>query len=475
MEAVISYIDTGHTAFVLISMALVNLMTPGLAFFYGGLVRQTTVLTIMTQNYACMGLVTIIWMAWGFSLCFGESATVFGSPKSFLFFDRVTGVPLPTGDGTEPFVEGIPGLVFAGYQGMFAVITPALMTGAFADRLRFLPFLVLVTIWMHVVYFPFCHWVWGPEGWLGTWGVVDFAGGIVVHITAGFSALALVVALPSREKVEGAPVDVDPHNVPFVALGTGLLWFGWFGFNAGSALGATPVAAYAAVNSEISASAALMVWIFIEWKLEGQPTLVGACVGAIAGLATITPAAGFVKPWAALIIGCCSSPFCYFCIKLANRLGLDDALDVWGVHGMGGYLGTLTIGVFADPEVNGVAASPEQFAKQFAAASGAALYSFLVAFVLVKIIGRFSRLMPNPEEIEEGLDRSFHKNAAYKGDYEMASPKMTSMSSPKFPDAPSPKQFSLPDLTSSEVETELQRREKEVDKKEGDKDLVSSV
>lgn len=423
IQAIVSPINSGHTAFILISMALVNLMTPGLAFFYGGLVRHTTVLTIMTQNFACMGLVTIIWMAWGFSLCFGESATVLGSPRSFFFFDRVTGDPLPTGDGTEPFVEGIPGLVFAGYQGMFAVITPALMTGAFADRLRFTPYLLLVTLWMHLVYFPFCHWVWGPEGWLGAWGVVDFAGGIVVHITAGFSALALVVALPSREKVEGAPVDADPHNVPFVALGTGLLWFGWFGFNAGSALSAGSVAAYAAVNSEISASAALMVWIMIEWKLEGQPTLVGACVGAIAGLATVTPAAGFVKPWGALIIGCTSAPFCYGCIKLANRLGLDDALDVWGVHGMGGFLGTVYIGIFADPGVNGIEASVEQFGKQLAAATGAALYAFLVGFLLVKVIGRFSRLLPDQKEIEEGLDRSFHRNSAYKGDPELSSPK----------------------------------------------------
>merc|ERR1719327_851972 len=338
----------------------------------------------MTQNFACMGLVTIIWMAWGFSLCFGESATVLGSPRSFLFFDRVNGTPLPTGDSTETFVEGIPGLVFAGYQGMFAVITPALMTGAFADRLRFTPYLILIIVWMHLVYFPFCHWVWGPDGWLGAWGVVDFAGGIVVHISAGFSALALVVALPTREKVEGSPVDADPHNVPFVALGTGLLWFGWFGFNAGSALSAGSVAAYAAVNSEISASAALMVWIMIEWKLEGQPTLVGACVGAIAGLATVTPAAGFVKPWGALIIGCTSAPFCYGCIKLANRLGLDDALDVWGVHGMGGYLGTLAIGILAHKDVNGVEASLEQFLKQLAAASFTAVYSFIVGFGIVK-------------------------------------------------------------------------------------------
>merc|ERR1719399_1668986 len=389
-----------------------------------------------------MGIVTIIWMLWGFSLCFGQSGTVLGSPASFFLFDRVDGMPLPTGDGIESFVEGIPGLVFAGYQGMFAVITPALMTGAFADRLRFVPYLFLIAIWIHLVYFPFCHWVWGPDGWLGAWGVVDFAGGIVVHITAGYSALALVVALPSREKVEGAPVDAEPHNVPFVALGTGLLWFGWFGFNAGSALGANTVAAYAAVNSEISASAALTVWMLIEWQQEGQPSLVGACVGAIAGLATITPAAGFVKPWGALIIGCCASPFCYFCIKLTHRWGVDDALDVWGVHGMGGFLGTILIGVLADPEINGVEASPEQFLKQLAAASGAAAYAFIIGFVLVKILGKIMPILPTAEELDQGLDVSWHNQPAYKSEeLELGSPKWearkssTEMGSPRVPPA----------------------------------------
>merc|ERR1712224_1128012 len=232
--------------------------------------------------------------------------------------------------------------------------------------------------------------------WLAwSYGVVDFAGGIVVHITAGFSALALVAALPSREQAEGVPVDTEPHNVPFVALGTGLLWFGWFGFNAGSALGANSVAVYAAVNSEISASAALTVWMMIEWKQEGQPSLVGACVGAIAGLATITPAAGFVKPWAALVLGCCSAPFCYGCVKFANRLGMDDALDVWGVHGMGGFLGTVAIGILADPEVNGVQASSEQFIKQLGAASLTAFYAFAMGYALTKFLGTFMRLVPN--------------------------------------------------------------------------------
>ena len=303
----------------------------------------------------CMGIITLVWVVWGFSLCFGASGRFIGDPSSFAMLNRVNYKQLPhegRGKMGEAYVEGIPGLVFAAYQGMFAVITPALMTGAFAERIKFGPFLVFVVLWVHLVYFPWCHWVWGPNGWLGTWGVCDFAGGLVVHVTAGFSALATVMALPSREKLEGQPVDTTPHNVPYVALGTALLWFGWFGFNGGSALGSDSVAAYALINTEISASVALLVWMFIEWKLEGKPSLVGVCVGAIAGLATITPAAGFVKPWAAVVIGTASAIFCYACVYGLTKMGYDDALDVWGVHGMGGFLGTCLLGVLARTRVS---------------------------------------------------------------------------------------------------------------------------
>ena len=230
---------------------------------------------------------------------------------------------------------------------MFAVITPALMTGAFADRVMFKPYLLFIFLWIHLVYYPFCHWIWGG-GWMMDEGVWDFAGGIVVHCTAGFGALAVVMALPHRKKLE-PELDTDPHNIPFVALGTALLWFGWFGFNGGSALGANQQAGYALINTEISASCALFVWLMIEWVHKGKPTLVGACVGAIAGLATVTPAAGFVYPWAAMVIGCLAAPWCYFLIEVVkNKFDLDDALDVFAVHGMGGYLGTLLIGVLAD-------------------------------------------------------------------------------------------------------------------------------
>ena len=250
--------------------------------------------SIIIQNYVCMGVITLIWVVWGFSLCFGSSGWFIGDPSSFPMLQGVDGAPLKSearGKEHEAFVGGIPGLVFAAYQGMFAVITPALMTGAFAERIKFGPFIIFVVLWVHLVYFPWCHAVWGPNGWMYTWGVRDFAGGLVVHVTAGFSALATVMALPSREKLEGAPVDTTPHNVPYVALGTALLWFGWFGFNGGSALGSDSVAAYALINTEISASVALLVWMFIEWKLEGKPSLVGVCARALPRRARVASSA----------------------------------------------------------------------------------------------------------------------------------------------------------------------------------------
>lgn len=295
---------------------------------------------------------------------------------------------------------------------MFAVITPALMTGAFADRLRFLPYLIFISIWVLVVYCPFCHWIWGPGGWMGEWGVKDFAGGIVVHTTAGFSALATVHFLGSRAKIAGATPRNVPHNIPFVALGTALLWFGWFGFNGGSALASTGSAAFAAVNSEIAASTALVVWMIVDWVKMKRPSLVGVCVGAIAGLATITPCAGFVLPWAAFVIGAVASIFCYLCCELKNKCSWDDALDVWGVHGMGGALGSILIGALADEAVGGVSASGELFAKQLAAVLIAAIYSYLATVLILFLIGLVVRLKPNLEEITDP-DKSFHGEAAY--------------------------------------------------------------
>lgn len=401
-------IDSGHTAYILMSMALVQLMTPGLAFFYGGLCKQSSIISMFMQNFLSMGIVTVIWFVIGFSLCFGSSEKFLGNPTTFAFFKGVNGAPLQV-DG-ETLVDGIPGLVFAGYQGMFAVITPPLMTGAFVHRVRVLPYMVFITIWLLIVYCPFCHWVWGPGGWMGEWGVKDFAGGIVVHITAGFSALASIIYVGPREALDQS--DNQPHNIPFVALGTALLWFGWFGFNGGSALASGESSAYAAVNSEIAASTALFVWTAIAWMRSGKPSLVELCVGAVAGLATITPAAGFVEPWAAFVIGALAAIFCYMCVELKNCMKWDDALDVWGVHGMGGFFGTLMIGVFASEDVCGFSGSAELFGKQAAAASLCAAYSFIVSYALLKVIDMVIPLKPLAGEVDN-LDISLHGEFAY--------------------------------------------------------------
>jgi len=416
-------VDAASTAYLLVCTALVQLMTPGLAFFYGGLVRSTSVLTMMMQSFVSMGVASILWYIVGFSLCFGEPAGVFGNPATYVGMQGVN-VNEPLMRQGAAFVDGIPGLLFAAYQGMFAVITPALMTGAFADRFRFKPYLVFICAWLVVVYAPWCHWVWGG-GWLAEWGVWDFAGGIVVHVTAGFSALASLVVVGKRP-ADTEDLDV-PHNVPFVALGTALLWFGWFGFNGGSALATGGVAVAAAVNSEIAGSVALFLWLLIDWLRTGRPGLVGLCVGAIAGLATITPAAGFVQPWAAFLIGILATISCYACCELRKKLGFDDALDVWGVHGMGGFIGSVLLGALADPEECGTPAtapkscvnpgtitrSGEQFAKQLAAAVLCAVYSFVVTFVLLKAINLVMPLRPQEENVRKSLDLSEHGEEAY--------------------------------------------------------------
>jgi len=417
--------DSGSISWVLASAALVQLMTPGLAFFYGGLVSDHSVLTMMMQSFVSMGLTTILWIVFLFSLCFGESLEFFGNPGTYFALMNVNANEPLTRNG-EVVLDGIPGLLFVAYQGMFAVITPALMTGAFADRFRFKPYLIFVTLWLILVYAPWCHWIWGG-GFLAKWGVYDFAGGIVVHMTAGFSALASLAVVGKRVGAPGEILNV-PHNVPFVALGTALLWFGWFGFNGGSALASGGTAVAAAVNSEIAASVALFCWLMIDWFKRGHPTLVGLCVGAIAGLATVTPAAGFIQPWGAFILGIVASVSGYVLCELVKVSGLDDALDVWGVHGMGGFMGTVLLGVLADPSEcspgDGVAApaycvnpntitrSGEQLGKQAVAAVFCAAYSFVVTFVLLKVINLFVPIVPTGTR-KSTLDLAEHGQVAY--------------------------------------------------------------
>ncbi|CAJ1383217.1 unnamed protein product [Effrenium voratum] len=410
-------VDASSTAWILVSTALVQLMTPGLAFFYGGLVKDTSVLTMMMQSFISMGVSSIFWFLVGFSLCFGESWGFVGSPWTFFGLrDLNVHEALPG--------QKIPGLLYMAYQGMFAVITPALMTGAFADRFRFKPYLIFILLWLLFVYCPWCHWLWGG-GWLAQLGAVDFAGGIVVHVTAGFSALASLFVLGKREIPEDEKDHHHtPHNVPFVALGTALLWFGWFGFNGGSALASSGQAVAAVVNSEISASVATFLWLLIEWVRLGRPTLIGLCVGAIAGLATITPAAGFIQPSGAFIFGIVATFFCYGCCELINKLGLDDALDVWGVHGMGGWIGSIMIGVLADsPSCADVATAPiscvtpgsPPYASlslvgiQIAAVLLCSVYSFVVTWVLLKAIRLCMPLKPKSLHV----DLHEHHEAAY--------------------------------------------------------------
>jgi ammonium transporter, Amt family len=403
-----SNLNSGDTALVLISAALVALMTPGLAFFYGGLVRRKNVLSIMMQSFISMGIVTIIWVLVGFSLSFsGDNWGIIGNFQ-YLFLRGVGFTPSPTYGPTIPF------LAFFLFQEMFAIITPALITGAFADRVNFKSYLIFLVLWSVLVYIPFTHWVWGG-GFLAKLGVVDFAGGIVVHLSAGFAALASVFVVGKRVMVPGEKS--GPHNIAFVALGTGLLWFGWFGFNGGSALAANGIAAMAFVNTDIAGSVAMVTWLLISWARDGKPSMTGALTGAVAGLATVTPAAGYVQPWAAAIIGLLASLVCYLAVQFRMRQDWDDALDVWGVHGVGGALGIVLTGVFASAAVNGVSGLVEgnlnQFVVQVLAMAITATYSFLVTLGILKVLNLFEPVRVSAEVEAQGLDEIQHGETAY--------------------------------------------------------------
>ena len=401
-------IIAGDTAFIIICAALVCLMTPGLAFFYGGLVRKKNVLTIMMQSFISMGVVTIIWVFGGFSLAFGKDI---GGIIGNLQYFALNGVGMAPNLSYGPT---IPFLSFFGYQEMFAIITPALITGAFADRINFKSYLKFLVLWSIFIYIPLCHWVWGG-GFLAQLGLVDFAGGIVVHVSAGIAALASVLFVGKRKLRAGEKL--APHNVAFVALGTGLLWFGWFGFNGGSAYAANGIAATAFINTDIAGSVAMVTWLFISWKREGKPSLVGALTGAVAGLATITPAAGYVRPWAAVIIGLLSAVVCYYAVQLRIKLDWDDALDVWGVHGVGGILGSILVGVFASSAVNKISGLIEgnihQFGVQVLGVIIAVVYSFVVTFIILKVLNTFNPVRVSSEAEEEGLDKAVHGEDAY--------------------------------------------------------------
>jgi Amt family ammonium transporter len=402
-------LDTGNTGFMLVCTSLVMLMTPGLAFFYGGLVGRRNVLAIMIQSFVSMGWTTVIWFAVGYSLCFsGDVGGVIGNlDKAFL-----NGVAL---NSPAPQNPSIPEFVFIAYQMMFAIITPALITGAFANRVTFKAYLVFLTAWLLLVYFPFVHMVWGG-GLLQRWGVLDFAGGIVVHNIAGLAALASVLYV-GRRRIH----DPGPHSIPLVALGTGLLWFGWYGFNAGSELRVDATTAVAFINTDIAASFAAVAWLLTAWRFERRPSFLGLLTGAVAGLATITPAAGFVSPTAAAVIGTVSGVVCFGAVALKNRLGWDDALDVWGVHGVGGFLGIVMLGLFATTAFNPaganglVAGNPAFLGKELVAVALSSVWAFGFTFGMLWLIDRVTPVHVAPGAEELGLDEALHHEEAYLG------------------------------------------------------------
>lgn len=398
--------DTGNTGFMLVATSLVMLMTPGLAFFYGGLVGRKNVLSIMIQSFVSMGVTTILWYAVGFSLCFsgGHGAIIGNLDMAFL-----KGVDPMTAFGNGQ----IPMLVFIAYQMMFAIITPALITGAFSNRVRFPAYLLFLVAWLLLVYFPFVHMIWGG-GILAKWGVLDFAGGIVVHNIAGMAALASVMFVGRRRIAEKGP-----HSIPLVALGTGLLWFGWYGFNAGSELRVDSITALAFLNTDVAASFAAITWLLLEWITMKKPKFVGLLTGAVAGLATITPAAAFVSTSSAALIGICAGIVCYAAINLKNRLHWDDALDVWGVHGVGGALGIIMLGLLGTIAVNPSGANGlfhgggGFFVKELVAIVISSVYAFVFTYGMLWIINKITTVKTTEAE-ENTLDQSLLGETAYE-------------------------------------------------------------
>ncbi|MBL0106936.1 MAG: ammonium transporter [Ignavibacteria bacterium] len=417
--------DTGNTGFMLLATSLVMLMTPGLAFFYGGLVGRKNVLAIMIQSFVSMGWTTVMWYLFGFSMCFSgncvDGTDLLGGIVGNFNWVFMSGIDLNTSSavstaaGNIPIYgnAGIPMIVFAAYQMMFAIITPALITGAFANRVKFAAYLIFLTLWLLLVYFPFVHMMWGG-GILWNWGVKDFAGGIVVHNIAGMAALASVLYVGKRKIV-----DQGLHSIPLIALGTGLLWFGWYGFNAGSEFAVDSVTANAFLNTDLAASFAAVVWILLAWWIEKKPKFVGLLTGAVAGLATITPAAGYVTTTSAVIIGILAGVVCYFAVALKNKLGWDDALDVWGVHGVGGMIGIILLGVFGTVAVNANGSNgllygdSGFFVKQILAVVISSIYAFGFTWVMLWIIDRITPVKLTRAEEEIGLDEILHGEHAY--------------------------------------------------------------
>jgi Amt family ammonium transporter len=406
-----SKIDTGDTAWILVSTALVMLMTPGLALFYGGMVRGKNVLGTIMQSFIAIAVISVQWILIGYSLSFGPDLHgIIGS----LDWVGLNGV------GIEPnpdYAPTIPHAAFMMYQAMFAVITPALITGAFAERMKFSAYLLFILLWSTIVYDPVAHWVWGAGGWLKKMGTLDFAGGIVVHLISGISALAAALIIGKRKGY--LQEAMYPHNLPMTVLGAGLLWFGWFGFNAGSALSAGALSTMAFVATHTSAVSATVTWMIIEWLHRGKPTMFGAATGSIAGLATITPASGFVSPMSALIIGLAAGAVCYAALNIKGKIGYDDSLDAFGVHGIGGILGTFATGLFAQTLINPSGNNGLFFGNQkllfyqMIAILITAAYSFIMTAIILKTLDKTLGLRVDEESEVSGLDISQHGESGY--------------------------------------------------------------
>ena len=404
-----STIDKGDTAWILASSALVLFMTPGLALFYGGMTRQKNILSTLMHSIFMIGIISVQWAVIGYTLSFGSDV---GSFIGGLDYFMLNGV----GTGPSPIADNLPDVLFMMFQGMFAVITPALITGAFAERIRFVPFAVFSVLWATLVYDPICHWVWGG-GWIGQMEALDFAGGTVVHISSGTAALAAAILLGRRIGWPSEPM--PPHNLPLTVLGAGILWFGWFGFNSGSALAADGLAASAFVTTHMAAAAATVTWGIAEHMQRGKASVLGAASGAVAGLVAITPAAGFVTVNGALVIGAVAGVLCYFAVSWKFRMGYDDSLDVVGVHGVGGSWGAIATGIFATTAVNPggadglLAGNPGLVWIQFVSVVATMAYSFAVTFVLLKIVDATMGLRADQDDEIQGMDLSQHGERAY--------------------------------------------------------------
>jgi len=406
-----SHINPGDTAFVLICAALVAVMTPGLAFFYGGLVRHKNVITIMMQSFVSLGVVTLIWVTVGFTLAFGHDVHGVIGGLDYLFLNGVGQAP------NAQYAPTVPFLAFFVFQLTVAALTPALITGAFADRVPFGSYIVFLACWSLLVYVPIAHWIWG-HGFLEQWGVLDFGGGMVVHGAAGFSALASIFVV--RKRVFAPGEEERPSNIPLIAIGLGLLWFGWLGDNPAGAFAANGVAAQAFVNTFIAGGCAMVVWLFTDWVRTGKASMVGSLTGVLAGLVAVTPCAGFVPTWAAVFIALAAGWICYGALQFRKWRQWDDSLDVWGVHGIGGLFGSLMVGWFAFGAVNGASGlmdgNPRQFGLQLAAVAITLAYTFAVTWVIFKVIDVLGHLSVSAHVQVKGLDEELHGETAYAFD-----------------------------------------------------------